>query len=662
MAAALASYWAFPALLGAALLMSRWLDLRAFADRIHRFLRRRGFSRNENLATEIVRLELARIICGLILAHRTLYTILYLPPDATPAELFAAWSVLVAAISFAAGVLTPAVGLFLVLLAHPADNVLRTMTLGTDVLQMLLLVLVFAPVGQALSLDAAWGARVPLWRGALAALRRLFGPPTVARISVLRFLGLISYGVLCLYSVFFHFTDPAWMEGYANALLLTSSYLSQHHGLFRDWFAAYPGVGLRIAEAALYAMIAWELLLVPFVLHSAFTRNIVVVWGVLFFIVSTFVLQLGWLPYYEYVLWAVLFWQGAWLDGSGRATMELLYDDRCNLCDRTVRFLSRADLFGIVSFRPLSRNPELLGKHGLSAGAALQDLYGIDQSGRIFKGYDLYTDLARRVLLLFPAWPPLVVGRWLRIGPRVYRWIAARRIRLFGVCERAAPLPAGVRSTLEAKAATVPQTRQPMLTALLIAYLVLLAAFLPRLVLLPAAADSFGPWRELDQLARRWLGRAHELVGLNEINVFNANDLRMSEGFFTVEARGADGILRMLPFTGPLGERLGWHYSDRVYFANSLAYRRYRPVDHHYCYRESHLPHIREIVAWGREDAALQAPQYLIRYYFQPLPEAAQLKRYEFRMPDIQPVCEVVFDAASGAVARVARRPQQEGN
>lgn len=648
MAAELSNYWAFPALLGAALLAARWLNLRDLAERIHRFLLRRGFSRNPSLASEVVRLEIARILCGLILAHRTLYTILYLPPDSTPAELLAAWSIFAAALSFAAGVLTPAAGLFLLLLSHPVDNVLRTATLGTDVLQMLLLVLVFAPVGQALSLDAAWGERVPVWRGALGALRRLFGPPTVVRLSVLRFLGLVSYGVLCLYSVFFHFTDPAWMEGYANALLLTSSYLSQHHGLFREWFAAHPQIALRIAEAALYAMIAWELLLLPFVLLGAFTRNIVVVWGVLFFLVSTFVLQLGWLPYYEYVFWAVLFWQGAWLNASGRATIELLYDDRCNLCDRTVRFLSRADLFGVVSFRPLNRNQELLARHGISTGEALQDLYGIDRSGRVFTGYDLYAELARRMLLLVPARPLLVIGRWLRVGPLVYRWIAARRIRLFGVCERAAPLPPNMRASLEEK----PQARQPMLTALLATYVVLLAAFLPRLALLPAPAHSLGPVRELDELARRWLGQAHKLVGLNEINVFNANDLRMSEGFFTVEARGEDGVLRMLPYTGPAGERLAWHYSDRVYFANSLAYRRHRPADHHYCYRESHLPHIREIVAWTHGDEALQAPQYLIRYYFQPLPEAEQLKRYEFRMPDIRPVCEVVFDAATGKVVR----------
>ena len=67
-----------------------------------------------------------------------------------------------------------------------------------------------------------------------------------------------------------------------------------------------------------------------------------------------------------------------------------------------------------------------------------------------------------------------------------------------------------------------------MLTALLLTYLVLLAAFLPRLALLPAAADSLAPVRELDRLARRWLGEAHKLVGLNEINVFNANDLRLA--------------------------------------------------------------------------------------------------------------------------------------
>jgi predicted DCC family thiol-disulfide oxidoreductase YuxK len=517
-------------------------------------------------------------------------------------------------------------------------------------------VLVFAPVGQALSLDAAWGERMPIWRDALRALRSLFGAPTAARISLLRFLGLISFGILCLYSALYHFTDPAWMQGYANALLLTSSYLSQHYGLFRELFAAYPVVSLRIAEATLYAMIAWELLLVPLVLLSAFTRNIVVAWGVLFFLVSTFVLQLGWLPYYEYVLWAALFWQRAWLNADGRATLELLYDDRCNLCDRTVRFLSRADLFGVVSFRPLSRNPELLKKHGISAGDALQDLYGIDRRGRVFNGYGLYAELARRVLLLAAAWPPLVVGRWLLLGPLIYRWIAARRIRLFGVCERPAPLPSSVHSTVEVNAARVPHSRQPMLTALLVAYLVLLPTFLPRVVLLGVSVDSFGPVREFDRLARHWLGGAHKLVGLTEINVFNANDLRMSEVFFTVEARGADGRLRMLPFTGAIGERLAWHYSDRVYFANSLAFRRHRPKEGDYCYQESHLPHIREIVAWAREDTALKAPQYVIRYYFQPLPEAQRLKRYEFEMPDILPVCEVIFDAATGVVEKVSPR------
>src|SRR5215207_9163617 len=99
------NYSAFPALLGAALLVSRWLDLGNLAERIHGLLHGRGFSRNQNLASEVVRLEIARILCGLIPAHRTLYTILYLPPDSTPAELFAAWLIFAAAFSFAAGVL-----------------------------------------------------------------------------------------------------------------------------------------------------------------------------------------------------------------------------------------------------------------------------------------------------------------------------------------------------------------------------------------------------------------------------------------------------------------------------------------------------------------------------------------------------------------------------
>ena len=122
-----------------------------------------------------------------------------------------------------------------------------------------------------------------------------------------------------------------------------------------------------------------------------------------------------------------------------------------------MRFLARADLFGIVSFRPLSRHQELLAKHGISSGDALQDLYGIDRSGRVFAGYDLYTELARRMLLLVPAWPLLVLGRWLRAAPRLSmdRRTADPAVR----CMRARRAPSAEQTRVTSRRAPRPGNR-----------------------------------------------------------------------------------------------------------------------------------------------------------------------------------------------------------
>ena len=77
-----------------------------------------------------------------------------------------------------------------------------------------------------------------------------------------------------------------------------------------------------------------------------------------------------------------------------------------------------------------------LPKLGITHDEALADLHGVDTvSGAApFKGYELYVALARRILLLWPLYPILLTGRYLG-GRALYRMIADRRIRWFGVCQ-----------------------------------------------------------------------------------------------------------------------------------------------------------------------------------------------------------------------------------
>ena len=64
----------------------------------------------------------------------------------------------------------------------------------------------------------------------------------------------------------------------------------------------------------------------------------------------------------------------------------IFFDDRCNLCDRTVKALAACDLFHRLEFKPLSQNVELARRHGVSEHEALTDLVGVSPGGQFFAG------------------------------------------------------------------------------------------------------------------------------------------------------------------------------------------------------------------------------------------------------------------------------------
>lgn len=116
--------------------------------------------------------------------------------------------------------------------------------------------------------------------------------------------------------------------------------------------------------------------------------------------------------------------------------LNLFFDDRCNLCHGTMRFLAAVDWFKRIRPMPVSRSLTELANAGISLDEATNDLFGIDPvTGRSRSGYDLYVYLSRRIVLLYPAFPILFCGYAFGIGPFVYRFIANRRRRIWGTCE-----------------------------------------------------------------------------------------------------------------------------------------------------------------------------------------------------------------------------------
>lgn len=288
----------------------------------------------------------------------------------------------------------------------------------------------------------------------------------------------------------------------------------------------------------------------------------------------------------------------------------------------------------------MSKNIDWLTNLGISESEALKDLYGIDtQSGdRIASGYDFYILLARSVLLLWPFYPPLVLGRWLLIGPIIYRFIAERRVRAFGVCE----IPSAKKSYIFTHANLAPPTsiqRNDPITVVSL-HVLLLALFYTITIPAPFLGWSgvhFPAQFEVTKL--RLLGAAH-IYGMAPINVFNRTDLKLSEKWYTISALTPDQGEKLLPIFSEDGARLSMHRSDRVYFGNTLRFVR-GAIDSEGCLFDKYRSSI-EYLASGYRSSNSDTP-LVFRQYYRPLAEDDAILAGSYSRPLKSVTCTIRF-------------------
>jgi predicted DCC family thiol-disulfide oxidoreductase YuxK len=623
----------------------------AIADRYLRaeqsiasFLQRRELFYVADSVREEIWINFLRVVVGYMFFNRS-YHIFYYQVVIADDPRFTLISLLdvIASFGMMIGFLTPiAIGYLFLFHTYVHDILLDTFTLGSCVAQILMMLFLFIPSGRRLSLDSLIMRTQSIGSAFLRGLYAFFGEPTVNRIATVKFFAFISYGLLCMYSVYEHFLDPYWMNGTANVLLLSSNWLTAPYKLFRELFTTYGSTAIFISMVTLYIMMLWELVIIPFTLIKGITRYFVIAWGLAFFVVSIAILQLSWLPHYQFALFALFFWPGWLLNRGGARSLELYYDDRCNLCDRTVRIIKLVDWFEVVQLRPMSRNAELIASRGLTSEQVFDDLHGHDPAtGRTFAGYDLYIQLAARILILAPLWPILLLGRWLRVGPMIYAYIAKRRRKIFGVCE----LP-----TVNLAAAHARESLAPVISkksTLMIAFAATYAIFLA-VYLIKFPYFSHIPGWSYVQRSLRFVGSVPPaLNGQIALRVFTPNVIKMGSHYFTITGVFADNDERMLPYVGPEGDRLPLVLgSDRLYFGHSLRWRRmmYDRYDERICYDQARddkfifsLFRVAEGY-WGKQPKA-----YRISYYHQPIPDPEAATKFQYKLAPIEKVCTVTL-------------------
>ena len=601
-----------------------------------------------DLPREARRINLLRIAIGAVFLWRWFWLLpLALVIQHDVYSVFTALTVVLTGVCLMVGFFTPIASIVLLLGAiWSFDFCFSAATLGTHVLVMANIPLLFFSAGTALSIDA----RLMKSDGALGATLRgmygLFGAPSMARSRVGRLLTAVSYGALCLYSILMHLKDPAWLSGYANVQIMSSFYLSRYPEFFQWLYETHPSFMILLSRTSIYLIMVWEFCFFGF-LFFKFTRYYVLWIGVVFFVISGFILQLSYLPWVEFCLFALVFWQGWGLNVDGRRSISIFFDDRCRLCDGTMRFLSWVDLFGIVRPMGLSRSMPEIVSAGLTEDQVMHDLCGrAERSGKIYRGYDLYLELSRLLVTLTPVWPLLLFGKLIGLGPLVYRAIAARRRRIFGTCTASTITVDDFRPAHVVDIAHIP-ARTIWPSAFVLVYLSLFACY--ALGTLPFG-ERF--WLRYPSTVRMHLASYN--FGLVPINVFNKQDLGMENNFATLEGRRTGSSERViLPYLDRNGRRLAWNRSDRFYFGNSLALRRSMVDYRNYCFLDpkAHVPLFRSLLELASSEG-YSAP-YEITYYSIPdwdyahMPDPAHKSFVPYK------VCELTLDQDGTVQKRV---------
>jgi predicted DCC family thiol-disulfide oxidoreductase YuxK len=507
----------FLGLLAVSALLSRfWLAqhfdslFAAFA----RWLRSTGiFSSNIGLSAEVHRLDLIRVVIGCMAGWH--YATEFSAAFTSGATSNALWFGVTAALCLCLtiGFLTPVVAVALLLLVNIlVVNFTLSISIGSLAIAMCLIPMALAPAGHSLSIDSLLLPRSKQLRSVYA----LWGAPTVDRIQISRFLALVAFWTINAYSAVKHLSSETWLDGLTTGTILLFPMINPKYHAWADaFYAQSPFLYVMFSKFTTYGMLIWQLFLVPLVLASRVTRVIAICWGVVFFVFSAHVLAIKTLGTYEYVLFALVFWSRAWIDDRGRHSLMIFFDDRCNLCDRTVKTLSRVDLFHRLDFRPLSQNVQLAKEHGVSEAEALTDLVGVSPDGARYDGYRLYQRVAAIVLLAIPLWPLLAAGRALWVGPALYRFIADRRTRLFGVCQLGSHTPRMAWQPHNGETSSV------LFSAFFVCFLILFGAYGARL---PGMETAYP---RIAAASTTLVGRAPLVFGMGHIDVFNEHDLKL---------------------------------------------------------------------------------------------------------------------------------------
>ncbi|MES1147407.1 MAG: hypothetical protein ABUL49_01525, partial [bacterium] len=261
---------------------------------------------------------------------------------------------LLAAVFVAFGLLTPLSLISLFVLMRQFDEVIHANTLGTTICMQLLILLVLVRAGRKASLDAWLFRRLPMkWP------RSYYRDPSETQLKFAFSFAFVAYALMSGIAISHHLVDPYWTQALTVKALLVNSYLSTHYGLFRSidhaapWLLGLFSLGGGLAQSV-FQVLGFPLMFFP-------AGRFFVKWqGFFFFLLSWLFINLSMLPFWELAIWWLIFFPRR----VNASMVEIFFDDRCNLCRRTMYWLKQLDFSHRYLFTPASTAEPTMERYG----------------------------------------------------------------------------------------------------------------------------------------------------------------------------------------------------------------------------------------------------------------------------------------------------------
>lgn len=514
---------------------------------------------------ELKKIAILRIFLGLIVLIRYLeifYTISIFSPGMLAVQSILLFVIIVL---FIFGIFTPVATLALIICVNWFDSLAATGTLGTNILTQLLIVMFLVNHGLYGSVDSWLMQSKNFFSNSIKSIYKILGKPSKDSIRTAYFFGFLFYAFTSLGAIILHIEDSYWLQGLTLQSALTNSYLFKFYESMRQFESLFPNILYMMSALGVIIQSIFQFLMIPLIFFSL-GRKFVVLWGLIFFIISLVGINLSYLPHVEIIFWLMIFFTI-----KPKSEVSIIYDDHCNLCTKGMLFFKAINYNGRYSFIALSKNRELYEAEGLSEKEVRTYMVGWKDKKQ-YIGYELYIIMAKANPLLWIFLPILYLGRFQNIGAKVYSYIAERRYKFLGVCSVSSEDIIKKELSLDFL-----MSKRLVLQSLYFGLGIVLLLF----VLFSAPT---GIKESMDRTSSRSLLIAFSKFGLMVPNVFNYTDLSMGNHWLVMH-RVNDGQLELVPITGLDGKRLNYenfdflnfsnHNSDFFYFGNTLRYRRH---------------------------------------------------------------------------------------